>query len=613
MSAAVFFARLVRGEPKEPFVVNRISSLTHVSRWVTPGLMLLMLNLAVSSAALAQGGGIYNVDLYPALQPRLRNAGIPSWPPYAAAGEVLRYEVRGVVSDWDKSYDDVSYLLPVRSFDFVITLPPGVAYLGDDEFDDTGSSTRNNWTLTEQTTVDGREQLRFTYDAGTSADVLIPPGGMTQTGLGLTVEMPGTTTAAERRLLTELRIESIVVRDNSSMEFPADDANPDNNVIYRMTIIPGSSEPTPSFDLEVGVTGPGAVTSSPAGIDCPATCVATFDDNTVVTLTATPDAGASFGSWTGPCDDPLSAQCVVTMSQARSVEALFTEPSTASLSIVVDGSGAVTDDGGQIDCPGTCGGLYTQGQTVTLTAAPSSGAIFAGWSGACSGTATTCQVTLSSSLSATAEFLDLSDDPVVYIDGFESAETIAKSRMVSKALDTRFLNVIRQALVHGRCQNCHNVARFPEYLIDRGEGGSAHHLHSVTTDNRNCAGCHAGIRPDWHAPVGMSLATDYRYSTDTDIITGFKLLPSDVLCAMVKTHPPGHPDDAGEAPDPATLKKAREHLVEDELLLWAFETPTVPASDPRPRPQDRDGIDIDRQRWIDTINDWFDDGAPCTQ
>lgn len=51
--------------------------------------------------------------------------------------------------------------------------------------------------------------------------------------------------------------------------------------------------------VSVTVNGPGTVTSSPAGIDCPGACTAMFQRS--VTLTATPSTGTSFRGWTGAC------------------------------------------------------------------------------------------------------------------------------------------------------------------------------------------------------------------------------------------------------------------------------------------------------------------------
>jgi hypothetical protein len=57
----------------------------------------------------------------------------------------------------------------------------------------------------------------------------------------------------------------------------------------------------PSGTLSVNRVGSGRITSSPGGIDCGATCSATFDLGQVVTLTATPDPGWVFTGWSSPC------------------------------------------------------------------------------------------------------------------------------------------------------------------------------------------------------------------------------------------------------------------------------------------------------------------------
>jgi hypothetical protein len=69
--------------------------------------------------------------------------------------------------------------------------------------------------------------------------------------------------------------------------------------------------------VSVSASGPGTVTSSPAGINCPGACRGIFPGS--VTLTATPSAGAVFTGWTGTCSG--TAPCVVT--GRGSVTALF--------------------------------------------------------------------------------------------------------------------------------------------------------------------------------------------------------------------------------------------------------------------------------------------------
>lgn len=74
--------------------------------------------------------------------------------------------------------------------------------------------------------------------------------------------------------------------------------------------------------LTVTRTGNGTVTSSPAGINCGATCVAPFTLNSTVTLTATPASGQQFKSWTG-CTTASGATCTVNMTAPKTVNATF--------------------------------------------------------------------------------------------------------------------------------------------------------------------------------------------------------------------------------------------------------------------------------------------------
>ena len=82
----------------------------------------------------------------------------------------------------------------------------------------------------------------------------------------------------------------------------------------------GGGSTTPK--LIVSKSSKGNVTSSPAAISCGATCTATFAVGTVVTLTATPAAGASFGGWNGACVG-TSPTCTLTMTADKSVSPVF--------------------------------------------------------------------------------------------------------------------------------------------------------------------------------------------------------------------------------------------------------------------------------------------------
>lgn len=136
--------------------------------------------------------------------------------------------------------------------------------------------------------------------------------------------------------------------------------------------------------------GFGNVTSSPAGIDCGAVCMATFDPGQIVTLTATPDAGARFVGWSGACAGTAPTCTFTAAAGIQAVTATFVK--LATLTVRRTGRGRVRDEAGRIDCGTTCVATVDHGTTETLHATPARGFRFAGWGGACTGTTPTCSV-----------------------------------------------------------------------------------------------------------------------------------------------------------------------------------------------------------------------------
>jgi len=76
--------------------------------------------------------------------------------------------------------------------------------------------------------------------------------------------------------------------------------------------------------LSVSVEGGGTVTSSPAGINCSSQsgseCNARFPRTALVSLSAVPDPGYTFGGWGGSC---TGFTCILTMDTSQSVSATF--------------------------------------------------------------------------------------------------------------------------------------------------------------------------------------------------------------------------------------------------------------------------------------------------
>ncbi|MBF0536980.1 MAG: DUF1566 domain-containing protein [Nitrospirae bacterium] len=75
-----------------------------------------------------------------------------------------------------------------------------------------------------------------------------------------------------------------------------------------------------------------------------------------------------------------------------------------SVSTSGSGSGTVTSSPSGIDCGSTCSALFAVGTSVTLTATASDNSTFSGWGGDCSGTSSTCPLTMSATKSVTATF-----------------------------------------------------------------------------------------------------------------------------------------------------------------------------------------------------------------
>ena len=103
------------------------------------------------------------------------------------------------------------------------------------------------------------------------------------------------------------------------------------------------------------------------------------------TLTVTDDAGASD-----------TATVIISVAGGTTATLTVTRAGT--------GSGRIRSTDGLINCGTDCSQSYDAGTVVTLTRRATRGSTFAGWSGACSGTASTCTVTMTASKAVTATF-----------------------------------------------------------------------------------------------------------------------------------------------------------------------------------------------------------------
>jgi len=155
--------------------------------------------------------------------------------------------------------------------------------------------------------------------------------------------------------------------------------------------------PVPTYSLTVTSVGNGTITNigTPAVINCRATCSASFNQGTKVTLKAAADTGYTFDGWSGVCSG--KENCVVTMDGDKSVTATFKQKEfTLNTSVVDVRQGTIAKNPDQP--------TYTYGQVVTLIAKPEPGWSFDGWSGACLGKNISCQVKMDDNKSVQATF-----------------------------------------------------------------------------------------------------------------------------------------------------------------------------------------------------------------
>ena len=126
----------------------------------------------------------------------------------------------------------------------------------------------------------------------------------------------------------------------------------------------------------------------------------TYDDGTIVTVTATPNDGYEFVGWNG--SDSTNATIDITINSNTTLEALFSEiQSTAAttqynLTVTAGTGGSVS----------TSGGTYDDGTTVTITATPDDGYEFVRWNGSDSSNAT-IDITINSDTTLEAVFSEI--------------------------------------------------------------------------------------------------------------------------------------------------------------------------------------------------------------
>ena len=174
-----------------------------------------------------------------------------------------------------------------------------------------------------------------------------------------------------------------------------DDLNGNTNPVQLTVSSPKSVKAVfvkKMYNLTVSIDGEGAVSET-----VKETRSGSYQEGTVVELTATPGTGWSFNRWEGDLsgeDNPVQ----ITITGEKSVKAVFTKNKYAyNLKIV--GPGVVDE----YLLPETRADL-DYGTRILLKAIPSEGAVFKGWSGDLSGSVSDMEIEIEEGMEITATF-----------------------------------------------------------------------------------------------------------------------------------------------------------------------------------------------------------------
>ncbi len=149
-----------------------------------------------------------------------------------------------------------------------------------------------------------------------------------------------------------------------------------------------------NFALTTGVTFALNVTGN-NGTVVKNPVLVTYNSGATVELTATPELGYTFASWSGDATGSVNP-LTVTMSADKNITANFTLIGSGFTLNVVANNGSVLKNPDIIS--------YTDGAIVELTATPNSGYTFTSWSGDASGSVSPLTVTMDANKNITANF-----------------------------------------------------------------------------------------------------------------------------------------------------------------------------------------------------------------
>ena len=247
------------------------------------------------------------------------------------------------------------------------------------------------WLDPETATLPPTSPTTYRISASAATGGTISPSGVITVNAGASQTFVITPNAGYR--LSNVYVNGSVVSGISSAGYTFSNIQSNQTIDARFVVNTSVTHP-----LTITKIGSGTITSSPAGINCGATCSTNFTSGTSVTLTATAASGYTFAGWTGACAGVST--CPITMDSTKSVTATFNAAgvTTYTLNLITNlvNAGTITRNPNQTN--------YVLNTQVAVTANPNAGYTFSNWSGDCSGTSATCTLTMNGNKSVTANF-----------------------------------------------------------------------------------------------------------------------------------------------------------------------------------------------------------------
>lgn len=155
---------------------------------------------------------------------------------------------------------------------------------------------------------------------------------------------------------------------------------------------------TASAGATCGASGTGAISdavSLPVGGTATYTVGVTARSGTGSSTSVATATIAVGGGRTDPDSTDNTAVDTNSIGQLRTLTVTSSNPA----------EGSVVSSPSTINCGAACSGDFLDGTSIVLTATPVAGATFVGWSGACSGTTTTCTIAMTAAKAVTASFV----------------------------------------------------------------------------------------------------------------------------------------------------------------------------------------------------------------